>query len=86
VTPVLADATALEFSLAAATRVAGDVDGDGQLTCADAALVRNALGTRLGDKGYDARADLNGDRVISGLDVSTIMKLNPRVVAECANR
>jgi hypothetical protein len=81
--PVLGDATALAFSQAI-SRVLGDVDGDGEVTCADATIVRNALGTRSGQPGFDARADLNSDGRITGLDLSTIMKLKPNVVAECA--
>lgn len=81
--PVLDDATALAFSQAV-SRVLGDVDGDGHVTCADATIVRNALGTRFGQPGFDARADLNSDGRITGLDLSTIMKLKPNVAAECA--
>jgi hypothetical protein len=80
--PVLGDAMALAFSQAV-SRVLGDVDGDGQVTCADATIVRTALNRRP-DQPVDVRADVNNDGRITGLDLATIMKLNPKVVAACA--
>ena len=81
--PVLGDATALVFSQAV-SRVLGDVDGDGQVTCADATIVRTALNRRPGQPAFDVRADVNSDGRITGLDLATIMKVNPKLVAACA--
>ena len=71
--PVIGNETALEFSVPLA-RVTGDVDGDGVVTCAEATIVKNAFGKRLGQPGYDARADVNGDRVVSIVDLSTVTR------------
>ena len=56
-------------------RVPGD--DDGVVTCADAAIVKAAFGKRLGQPGFDARADLNGDRAITIVDLSTVTRALP---------
>ena len=71
--PVIANATALEFSTTVA-KVAGDVDGDGVANCTDVAIVKAAFGKRLGQAGYDARADVNGDRTVTVLDLATVTR------------
>ena len=74
--PVIGNETALEFSVPV-TRVVGDIDGDGVVTCADATVVKNAFGKRLGQPGFDARADVNGDRTVSIVDLSTVTRALP---------
>lgn len=49
--------------------VTGDLDGDGAADCTDRQFVIAALGARLGQPGFDIRADVNGDGVITGVDV-----------------
>jgi hypothetical protein len=74
--PVIGNETALEFSVPI-TRVTGDVDGDGVVTCADASIVKAAFGKRLGQPGFDARADVNGDRSVNIVDLSTVTRALP---------
>ena len=47
----------------------GDLNGDGTVDCADVAIVRAALGKKLGQSGYDPVADTNLDGVV---DVETL--------------
>lgn len=49
--------------------VAGDVDGNGVVNCADVSIVKTALGKRLGQSGYDARADLVVNNIIDTRDL-----------------
>jgi hypothetical protein len=53
-------------------KLLGDANGDGQVDCADLAIVRAAIGTVVGQPGYDPRADVNGDGVINIKDVAFI--------------
>lgn len=53
-----------------ATLINGDVNGDNYVTVADRSLVTSALGTGLGDAGYNANADLNGDGFVTAADRS----------------
>jgi hypothetical protein len=72
--PVIANNTALLFSKA---KVAGDVNGDGQVTCADTAVVRAAFGSRRGQPNYNAAADQNNDGIISVIDLSMVTQRLP---------
>ena len=74
--PVIADATALEFSTTV-PKVVGDLDGDGVASCVDVAIVKAAFGKRLGQAGFDARADVNGDRMVTVLDLATVTRALP---------
>ena len=57
------------------TIIAGDLNADGALNCADLQIVLAAQGTTVGQPGFDIRADLNGDGKINGNDFSTETKL-----------
>lgn len=57
--------------------VPGDVDSNGVVTCRDVTLAKKALGTRTGDAGYFARADLNSNGVVDGGDIAAIEALLP---------
>jgi hypothetical protein len=59
------------------TAVPGDVNGDGKADCADIAIVRAAFGKATGDTGYDARADLNRDRVVNVIDLALVSRQLP---------
>jgi hypothetical protein len=72
--PVLADNTALLFEKA---KVAGDVNGDGAVTCADVTLVRAAFGSRRGQANYNAAADQNNDGLVSVIDLSFVTQKLP---------
>ena len=49
-----------------------DLTGDGQVGCADLAVVRGLLGLRVGDPGFDPRADFNADGVIDVRDLAYV--------------
>jgi len=50
----------------------GDLDGDGVVSCVDAAIVRAAIGTRAGDPGFDPRADLNNNGAVDIRDLALV--------------
>jgi hypothetical protein len=61
-----------------AIRLAGDVDGDGAVSCADVAIVKAALGKRSGQAGFDARADLNKDNAVDSRDLLYVNQRLPQ--------
>ena len=73
--PVLGDSSALQFSPAA--KIAGDVNGDGVVNCADLAIVTASIGKRAGQAGFDPRADLNGDGIVNLLDLTIVSRALP---------
>jgi hypothetical protein len=54
------------------TQVEGDVNGDNCVTVDDFQIVQTMVGAHSGIAGFDARADLNGDSVVSAADVSLL--------------
>ena len=50
--------------------IMGDVNFDGQVSPVDLSIIMAAYGSKLGQPGYRAYADLNCDRVISDWDLS----------------
>ena len=73
---VIGDSTAIEFSTAI-NAVAGDVDGDGLVTCTDLNIVKASVGKRAGQPGFDPRADVNRDGIVNLLDAAFISRLLP---------
>lgn len=57
--------------------VLGDLDGDGQVNCADIAIVRAAFGKKLGQAGFDDRADTNHDKVVNVRDLAFVSRYLP---------
>src|SRR5205814_4850856 len=57
----------------------GDVNGDGYVNDADIAIVQAALGTKLGDPGYNPAADLNGDGVVDALDLAMVKPISDTI-------
>ncbi|MBJ7312881.1 hypothetical protein H7U20_22130 [Rugamonas sp. CCM 8940] len=53
-------------------KLAGDLNADGAVNCADLAIVKAALGKRSGQPGYDARADVNLDGVVDIRDLNAV--------------
>lgn len=51
----------------------GDVNGSGGVDSSDLALVLQALGTEVGDPGFDAAADLNRDDVVDSSDLAIVL-------------
>ena len=57
--------------------IPGDVNDDGKVDCADVAIVKAAFGSRLGQPGFDPRADVNNDNVVNVLDLAFVTRLLP---------
>ena len=55
----------------------GDLNGDGKVDCADVAIVRAALGKKLGQAGYDPVADTNLDGVVDVRDLAFVSQKLP---------
>ena len=60
------------------TPVAGDVDGDGVVGCSDVNIVKASLNKRLGQSGFDARADVNKDNVVNTIDLKYVNSRLPQ--------
>ena len=60
------------------TPVAGDVDGDGVVNCTDVNIVKASLNKRLGQAGFDARADVNKDNVVNTIDLKYVSARLPQ--------
>ncbi|NRR32825.1 hypothetical protein HSX11_21895 [Oxalobacteraceae bacterium] len=54
--------------------LAGDVDADGAVDCADISIVRGAMGKRGGQAGFNAAADVNHDNVVDVRDLAIVTK------------
>jgi hypothetical protein len=52
--------------------VDGDLNGDGQVDCADLAIVKASFGKRTGQAGFNAWADINDDGVVNVIDLALI--------------
>jgi trimeric autotransporter adhesin len=50
-------------------RLTGDVNADGVVDCVDLNIVKASFGKRVGDPGFDPRADINGDGVVNIRDL-----------------
>jgi hypothetical protein len=59
------------------TSVVGDVNGDGSVNCGDMSLVKSAIGKRLSQIGFDARADVTLDGVIDVRDLAYVSQRLP---------
>ncbi|QJE03437.1 hypothetical protein HH212_18070 [Massilia forsythiae] len=59
-------------------RLAGDVNGDGSVSCADLAAVKAAFGKRSGQAGFDAAADVVKDNVIDARDLAYVSQRLPQ--------
>lgn len=58
-------------------QMAADVNGDGQINCADIAIVKASFGKRTGQPGFDPRADVNQDGVV---DVRDLMAVSQKLI------
>jgi hypothetical protein len=62
-------------------QIAVDVNGDGRVDCADLSIVKAAIGSKVGQPGFDARADVNSDSVVDVRDLAAVtQKLVPGTV------
>ena len=57
--------------------LAGDINGDNAVNCADLGIIRAAFGKRTGDAGFDPRADLNHDGIIDIRDLAAEARIMP---------
>lgn len=57
--------------------VLGDLNGDSLVNCFDIAIVKNAYGKRLGEEGFDSRADTNKDNIINIRDLAFVSRKLP---------
>ena len=55
----------------------GDLNVDGRVDCNDLAIVRSSFGRRLGQGGFDPRADLNGDGIVNVIDLTVVSRALP---------
>ena len=60
-----------------AASVAGDVNGDGVVNCADIAIIKTSYGKRTGDPGFELRADVTGDGIVNLNDLSYVTRRLP---------
>jgi uncharacterized protein (DUF2141 family) len=59
-------------------RIAGDLNGDALVDCADLAIVKAAFGKRMGQAGFDPRADIVKDGVINTRDLAYVSQRVPK--------
>jgi hypothetical protein len=56
-------------------QLAEDVNGDGQITCADITLVKASFGTKTGQLEFNPRADVNHDGVVNIIDLAMVSQM-----------
>jgi hypothetical protein len=69
---------AIQQPVVVPTPVAGDIDGDGVVSCTDVNIVKASLNKRLGQAGFDARADVNKDNVVNTTDLKYVSARLPQ--------
>lgn len=53
------------------------MNGDGVVNCSDVSIVKTAFGKRIGQPGFDVRADLNKDGVVDIRDLTVVSRNLP---------
>jgi hypothetical protein len=69
--------TSTPGSILTVTPMPGDRNGDGVVNCADLAIVKASFGKKIGQPGFDPRADVNGDGIVNVLDLATVARQLP---------
>ena len=57
--------------------VAGDINGDSTVNCADLSILKASFGKSSTQSGFDMRADVNGDGVVNILDLAAVSRQLP---------
>jgi hypothetical protein len=63
------------------TAVVGDVSGDGEVNCVDVGIVRASFGKRVGQAGFDIRADVNRNGRVDVNDLAVVSRQLPAGVS-----
>ncbi len=58
-------------------RIPGDLNDDDKVNCDDIKIVRASFGKKSGQAGFDARADVNGDKVVDVRDLNFVSRQMP---------
>lgn len=61
-----------EASTQAPGQMAADVNGDGQINCADVTIIKASFGKKSGQAGFEPRADINKDGIVNVVDLSLV--------------
>lgn len=65
------------ISINIAIPLPGDLNGDGKVDCADLAIVRASFGKKIGQIGFDPRADTNNDGIVNIRDLAFVSQHLP---------
>jgi hypothetical protein len=75
--------TAAEATTTTPASLPADVNGDGQINCADVDLVKASFGKKTGQPGFNPAGDVNKDGVVNVLDLALVtQKLIPGTVCQ----
>jgi hypothetical protein len=55
----------------------GDLDLNGSVGCDDLAIIKASFGKKIGQAGFDPRADVNNDGIVNVLDLSAVARVVP---------
>jgi Bacterial Ig-like domain (group 3)/Dockerin type I domain len=55
----------------------GDLNSNGSVGCDDLAIIKASFGKKIGQAGFDPRADVNNDGIVNVLDLSAVARLVP---------
>jgi streptogramin lyase len=69
--------TVAEATTQMAARLPGDLNADGRVDCLDIALIKSSIGKRLGQPGFDARADVYVDGIVDIRDLAWVSQNLP---------
>jgi hypothetical protein len=67
-------ALSVVVDLTPSSTVSGDVDGDGKVDCTDISIVKAAFGKRVGQAGFDSRADVNHNGIVDINDLAFVSR------------
>ena len=68
---------AVNFKARSPVKIPGDLNDDDKVNCDDIKIVRASFGKKSGQAGFDARADVNGDKVVDVRDLNFVSRQMP---------